>query len=174
MFVVYIEWLRPLARASSNRAIFTPQSDPDLVQYENSLSNNNRMYMMKVRTHTHTRIIQGGSLQLNHKGLAYRYTTHLVHAITLCVQVIGADCSDNEMWTATITEGARALGDTPHMCLFGTEDGVFPVATCQEAARILGAEQGACHPLEGAGHLCMLEAHEKVSEILQQFISQFS
>ena len=134
------------------------------------------MYMMKVHTRTH--IIQGGSLQLNHKGLAYRYTTHLVHTITytptLCVQVIGADCSDNEMWTATITEGARALGDTPHMCLFGTEDGVFPVATCQEAAGILGVEQGACHPLEGAGHLCMLEAHEKVSEILQQFISQIS
>ena len=42
------EWLRPLARATSNRALFTPNSDPSLIQIENTLSESNRMYMMKV------------------------------------------------------------------------------------------------------------------------------
>lgn len=43
------EWLRPLARASSNRAIFTPTTDPALIQFENTMSSSNRMYMMKVQ-----------------------------------------------------------------------------------------------------------------------------
>lgn len=43
------EWLRPLARASSNRAIFTPNTDPALIRFENSLTESNRMYMMKVQ-----------------------------------------------------------------------------------------------------------------------------
>jgi hypothetical protein len=43
-----LEWLRPLGRASSNRALFTPHTDPTLIQSENFMSNNNRMYVMKV------------------------------------------------------------------------------------------------------------------------------
>ena len=42
------ECLRPLARSASNAAIFTPTTDPSLIEFENSISNNNRMYMMKV------------------------------------------------------------------------------------------------------------------------------
>lgn len=43
-----LEWLRPLARSSSNATIFTPHTDPALVASENSISNGNRMYVMKV------------------------------------------------------------------------------------------------------------------------------
>jgi pimeloyl-ACP methyl ester carboxylesterase len=88
------------------------------------------------------------------------------------MKVIGADCSDNDMWTMAIREGAEALVDIPRICLYGTEDGVFPMASCQEAAQILGVEQGCCHPIEGVGHLCMLEAHDQVSDICQKFISK--
>ena len=42
------EYLRPLARSASNAAIFTPTTDPALIEFENSISNNNRMYVMKV------------------------------------------------------------------------------------------------------------------------------
>jgi pimeloyl-ACP methyl ester carboxylesterase len=42
------EWLRPLARSSSNAKIFSPHSDPQLISFENSLSDNNRMYVMRV------------------------------------------------------------------------------------------------------------------------------
>lgn len=92
--------------------------------------------------------------------------------MSLLVQVIGADCSDNEMWVTAIREGADALGDIPRISVFGTEDGVFPVDTCQEAARLLGVGQEACHPVEGVGHLCMLEAHDHVSDICQEFIAK--
>lgn len=44
----FTEWLRPLARASSNRALFTPQTDPTLIRSENAMADNNRMYVMKV------------------------------------------------------------------------------------------------------------------------------
>ena len=44
----YTEWLRPLARSSSNAALFTPKTDPTLITFENTHSNNNRMYVMKV------------------------------------------------------------------------------------------------------------------------------
>ena len=47
-FFCFIEWLRPLARSSSNAAIFTPTTDPALIEFENSISDNNRMYVMKV------------------------------------------------------------------------------------------------------------------------------
>lgn len=43
-----IEWLRPLARSASNAALFTPNTDPALIHFENTHSNNNRMYVMKV------------------------------------------------------------------------------------------------------------------------------
>ena len=42
-----IECLRPLARSSANAAIFAPATDPALVQFENSITNSNHMYMMK-------------------------------------------------------------------------------------------------------------------------------
>ena len=42
------EVLRPLARSSSNAALFTPTSDPALVAFENSISDGNKMYVMKV------------------------------------------------------------------------------------------------------------------------------
>lgn len=86
--------------------------------------------------------------------------------------MIGADCSDNQMWTRALHEGAVALGDIPRISVFGEEDGVFPVAACQEAARVLGVGEERCHPLPGVGHLCMLEGHEKVSQICRNFISE--
>ena len=43
-----LEWLRPLARSASNATLFTPTTDPALIEFENSISNNNRMYVMKV------------------------------------------------------------------------------------------------------------------------------
>ena len=43
------EWLRPLARASSNAAVFTPNSDPTLVAFENDINSRNPMFMMKVQ-----------------------------------------------------------------------------------------------------------------------------
>ena len=43
-----VEWLRPLARSASNAALFTPKTDLALIQFENTHSNNNRMYVMKV------------------------------------------------------------------------------------------------------------------------------
>ena len=47
--VLYVlEWIRPLARSASNAAIFTAHTDPELIRFENAISNNNRMYMMKV------------------------------------------------------------------------------------------------------------------------------
>ena len=88
------------------------------------------------------------------------------------LQVIGADCSDNEMWTRALREGAEALGDIPRISIYGEEDGVFPVATCQEAARVLGVGEEGCYPLPGVGHLCMLEGHEEVSRICQNFIEK--
>ena len=111
-------------------------------------------------------------------GLSYFNTLfkdpHTIIALHIPAQVIGADCSDNEMWTAAICEGAEALGDIPRICLYGTEDGVFPEPTCQEAAKTLGVAEGRCHPLEGAGHLCMLEAHKQVSDICQRFIAELT
>ena len=103
------------------------------------------------------------SLSLSH--------TH-THTHTQLLQVIGADCGDNEMWTAAIREGAKALGDIPRIALFGTEDGMFSVDSCQEAARLLGIGHDGCYPLEGVGHLCMLEAHERVSDICMNFIAK--
>ncbi|KAL5466929.1 hypothetical protein EMCRGX_G031092 [Ephydatia muelleri] len=43
-----LEYLRPLARSFSNAAIFPPTTDPALIQFENTITSNNRMYMMKV------------------------------------------------------------------------------------------------------------------------------
>ena len=88
--------------------------------------------------------------------------------------MIGADCSDNEMWTTAIREGADALGDIPRISLYGTEDGVFTEAACREAAQALGVGEGAWHPLQGTGHLCMLEAHKQVSDICQKFITSLN
>ena len=48
--LVLSEWLRPLARASSNAAMFTPNSDPTLIAFENSINSRNPMYMVKVQT----------------------------------------------------------------------------------------------------------------------------
>ena len=42
------EYLRPLARNSSNAALFPPTTDPSLIEFENAISSNNRMFMMKV------------------------------------------------------------------------------------------------------------------------------
>ena len=42
-----VELLRPMARSSSNAAIFAPQSDPSIISFENSISNTNRMYAMR-------------------------------------------------------------------------------------------------------------------------------
>lgn len=42
------EWLRPMARSKTNATIFTPTTDPNLIEFENSISDNNRMYVMKV------------------------------------------------------------------------------------------------------------------------------
>lgn len=44
----HTEVLRPLARSSSNAALFTPTTDPAIVAFENAISDRNRMYMMKV------------------------------------------------------------------------------------------------------------------------------
>ena len=61
-----IEWLRPLARSSANAKLFAPQTSPDLIAFENNISNNNRMYMMKVigadcsNTESWTRWLQEG------------------------------------------------------------------------------------------------------------------
>ena len=86
--------------------------------------------------------------------------------------MIGADCSDNEMWTQALREGAEALGDIPRICIYGEEDGVFPPVPCQEAARVLGVGEESCYPLPGVGHLCMLEGHAKVVRICQNFIAK--
>lgn len=48
MNCLLLEWLRPLARSASNAAIFTAHTDPALIEFENSISNNNCMFMMKV------------------------------------------------------------------------------------------------------------------------------
>lgn len=37
-----------MARARSNATLFTPTTDPSLIEFENSISDNNRMYVMKV------------------------------------------------------------------------------------------------------------------------------
>lgn len=42
-----LEWLRPLARSASNAAMFAPETDPDLIHFENSISDTNRMYTMR-------------------------------------------------------------------------------------------------------------------------------
>ena len=42
------EWLRPLARSKSNQLLFTSNTDPRLIEFENTMGSNNRMYMMKV------------------------------------------------------------------------------------------------------------------------------
>lgn len=73
---------------------------------------------------------------------------------------------------SAIQDGTVAMGDIPRICMYGEEDGVFPMATCQEAAKMLGVGKEACHLIKGVGHLCMLEGHEKVTEICQKFISE--
>ena len=46
---LHTEWLRPLARSASNAALFTTlKTDPALIHYENTHSNNNRMNVMTV------------------------------------------------------------------------------------------------------------------------------
>lgn len=42
-----LEYLRPLARRYSNAAIFPPATDPALIEFENAITSNNRMFMMK-------------------------------------------------------------------------------------------------------------------------------
>lgn len=42
------EYLRPLATNSSNAAIFPPATNPSLIAFENAITSNNRMFMMKV------------------------------------------------------------------------------------------------------------------------------
>ena len=37
-----------MARSTSNATIFTAETDPNLIAFENSISDNNRMYAMKV------------------------------------------------------------------------------------------------------------------------------
>lgn len=86
--------------------------------------------------------------------------------------MLGRDCSDNTMWTAALREGAEAVGDIPRISVYGEEDGVFPVASCQEAAQVLGISEEGCYPLPGVGHLCMLEGHEAVLKICQDFITK--
>lgn len=76
------------------------------------------------------------------------------------------------MWTSVLHEGAEALGDIPRISVYGEEDGVFTVTSCQEAARVLGIDEEGCYPLPGVGHLCMLEGHEPVSKICQDFITK--
>lgn len=88
------------------------------------------------------------------------------------LQVLGADCSNNTMWTTALQEGAEALGDIPRISVYGEEDGVFSVASCQEAAGVLGIGEDRRYPLPGVGHLCMLEGHEAVTHICQDFITK--
>lgn len=88
------------------------------------------------------------------------------------LQVLGADCSDNTMWTTALQDGAEALGDIPRISVYGEEDGVFSVSSCQEAAEVLGIEEEKRYPLPGVGHLCMLEGHEAVTRICQDFITK--
>lgn len=88
------------------------------------------------------------------------------------LQVLGADCSDNAMWTTALQEGPKALGDIPCISVYGEEDGVFSVASCQEAAGVLEIGEEGRHPLPGVGHLCMLEGHEAVTRICQDFITK--
>ena len=76
------------------------------------------------------------------------------------------------MWTQALREGAEALVDIPRICIYGEEDGVFPVATCREAARVLGVEEEGCYPLPRVGHLCMLEGHGEILQICQNFIAK--
>ena len=85
--------------------------------------------------------------------------------------MLGSDCSNHQMWTRTLEEGREALGDIPRISIYGEEDGLFPVATCQEADRVLGVGEGGSHPLPGMGHLCMLEGHVEVLRICREFIS---
>ena len=47
-YMCFTEWLRPMARSTSNAAIFSPQTDPELIRFENTISDGNRMYVMKV------------------------------------------------------------------------------------------------------------------------------
>ena len=86
--------------------------------------------------------------------------------------MIGADCSNNEMWTKALRDGKEALDGVSCISMYGEGDGVFPVASCLEAAKVLGVAEERCHLLEGVGHLGMLEAHEQVAQILQNFISE--
>lgn len=48
MLNILLEWLRPLARSSSNAQLFAAGADPNLIAFENSVTDNNRMYMMRV------------------------------------------------------------------------------------------------------------------------------
>ena len=86
--------------------------------------------------------------------------------------MVGTDCSDTVMWMSALNDGQKALADIPCISLYGEEDGVFPVPTCQEAAQVLGIGEERQYPLKGVGHLCMLEAHEQVTQICQNFISK--
>ena len=43
----YLELLRPLARSASNAALFAPNADPELIRFENCITDTNRMYTMR-------------------------------------------------------------------------------------------------------------------------------
>lgn len=47
MFCFSLEWLRPLARSASNAILFASTADLELIRFENSIADTNRMYMMR-------------------------------------------------------------------------------------------------------------------------------
>ena len=127
-----LEWLRPLVRSSTNAKLFSAHTSPDLITFENALTDNNRMYMMRV---------------------------------------IGADCANQENWTAWIQDGKEGIADDINITIIcGREDGIFAVDNCRQVAEIFGVSEEKFHVIENAAHVSMLEQPETVTKIISELI----
>ena len=87
------------------------------------------------------------------------------------MRVIGADCANQENWTAWIQNGKEGFGDDVNVTIIcGREDGLFAVDSCRQVAEILGVPEDKFYVIEDAAHLSMLEQPETVTKIISEFI----
>lgn len=138
-FPLSTEYLRPLARSSSNAAIFPPKTDPALIEFENAITSNNRMYMMKVLAQ------DCGSQELWGQGLACgKAAMEGVPGALLCGEEDGLfsvqSCREMAQYLGVASQGFHMVKGAGHLPMLDHSEEVIGIVS-EFLTSLHGAQQ---------------------------------
>lgn len=92
------------------------------------------------------------------------------------MKTIGQELSSQTQWDSWLEDGQQVLArkKLPSLLISGDEDGIFSTESAEKLRQTFDIPKEAHHMLEGVGHIPMLEAGEKVSQLMLEFLGTCS